>query len=60
LCFKPEQSIARLEASLDAKISRHFDTLDTDPDVFKQLLADKRSENTRRAYERNVNDFLKP
>jgi len=57
---KPEQSIARLEASLDAKISRHFDTLDTDPDVFKPLLADKRSENTRRPYERNVNDFLKP
>jgi hypothetical protein len=34
---KPELSIARLEASLDAKISRHFDTLDTDPDVLKQL-----------------------
>jgi integrase/recombinase XerC len=56
---KPELSIARLEASLDAKISRHFDTLDTNPDVLKQLLADKRSENTRRAYERDVNDFLK-
>jgi integrase/recombinase XerC len=56
---KPELSIARLEASLDAKISRHFDTLDTYPDVLKQLLADKRSENTRRAYERDVNDFLK-
>jgi integrase/recombinase XerC len=55
---KPEQSIARLEASLDAKISRHFN-LDTYPDVLKQLLADKRSENTRRAYERDVNDFLK-
>jgi integrase/recombinase XerC len=27
--------------------------------VLKQLLADKRSENTRRAYERDVNDFLK-
>jgi integrase/recombinase XerC len=54
----PELSIARLEASLDAKIERYFDTLDTDPDVLKQLLADKRSENTRRAYERDVNDFL--
>jgi integrase/recombinase XerC len=53
----PELSIARLEASLDAKIERYFDTLDTDPDVLKQLLADKRSENTRRAYERDVNDF---
>ena len=49
---KPELSHARLEASLDAKIERYFDTLDTDPDVLKQLLADKRSENTRRAYER--------
>jgi len=56
---KLELSIAHLEASLDAKISRHFNTLDTDPDVLKQLLADKRSENTRRAYERDVNDFLK-
>ena len=57
--MKPELSHARLEASLDAKIERYFDTLDTDPDVLKQLLADKRSENTRRAYERDVNDFLK-
>ena len=51
-------SIVALESSLDAKIERYFDTLDTDPDVLKQLLADKRSENTRRAYERDVNDFL--
>ena len=56
---KPELSYARLEANLDAKIERHFDILDTDPDVLKQLLADKRSENTRRAYERDVNDFFK-
>jgi integrase/recombinase XerC len=56
---KPELSIARLEASLDAKMSKYFDTLDTNPDVLKQILADKRSENTRRAYERDVNDFLK-
>lgn len=54
-----ETSIATLNASLDAKIERYFDPLDTDPDVLKQLLADKRSENTRRAYERDVNDFLK-
>jgi len=33
-------SIVALEASLDAKIERYFDTLDTDPDVLKQLLAD--------------------
>jgi len=56
---KTDSSIAALEASLDAKIESYFDTLDTDPDVLKQLLADKRSENTRRAYERDVNDFLK-
>ncbi len=55
---KIETSIVTLNASLDAKIERYFDPLDTDPDVLKQLLADKRSENTRRAYERDVNDFL--
>ena len=49
---KPSKRIVALEASLDAKIERYFDTLDTDPAVLKQLLADKRSENTRRAYER--------
>jgi len=48
-----------LESSLEAKFDRHFTTLDTDPDVLQQLLADKRSENTRRAYEKDVNDFLK-
>lgn len=48
-----------LEASLEAKFNRHFETLDTDPDVLQQLLADKRSENTRRAYEKDVNDFFK-
>jgi len=47
-------SIAALEASLDARIERYFDTLDTDPDAFKQLLADKGSENTRRAYDRAI------
>ncbi|MEP6501422.1 hypothetical protein [Microcoleus vaginatus] len=48
--MKAEVSIARLESSLNAKIERYFDTLDTNPDVLKQLLADKRPENTRRAY----------
>ena len=53
-------SIAPLEASLDAKIERYFaPLLDQDPDVLKQLLADKRSENTKRAYEKDVNDFFK-
>jgi integrase/recombinase XerC len=57
--FKNDLSITRLEANLDAKIERHFDTLDTDPDVLAQLLSDKRSPNTRRAYEKDVSDFLK-
>lgn len=48
-----------LELSLDAKIERYFDSLDTDPDVLQQLLADKRSPNTKRAYEKDVNDFFK-
>lgn len=51
-------TIQHLNASLDAKIEKHFDTLDTDPDVLAQLLADKRSENTRRAYEKDANDFF--
>ncbi len=53
-------SIAPLEASLDAKIERHFaPLLDEDPDVLQQLLADKRSPNTKRAYEKDVNDFFR-
>jgi integrase/recombinase XerC len=57
--LKTESSIITLNVSLDAKIERYFDPLDIEPDVLKQLLADKRSQNTRRAYERDVNDFLK-
>ncbi|NET62493.1 MAG: tyrosine-type recombinase/integrase [Symploca sp. SIO2E6] len=53
-----KQSLSPLEHSLNAKIERHFDTLDTDPDVLTQLLADKRSPNTRRAYEKDVRDFF--
>ncbi|MEG4281390.1 tyrosine-type recombinase/integrase [Microcoleus sp. MON1_C1] len=36
-----------------------FPTLDNDPDVLAQLLADKRSVNTRRAYAGDVRDFFK-
>lgn len=57
--YQHKHSLTRLNASLDAKIERHFDTLDTDPDVLQQLLADKRSANTKRAYEKDVNDFFK-
>lgn len=53
------QSIQPLEASLSAKIERHFNTsLDTDPDVLAQLLADKRSPTTRKGYEKDLNDFF--
>lgn len=55
--IESDLSIQPLEASLDAKIGVAFSPLDTDPDVLAQLLADKRSANTRRAYERDIKDF---
>lgn len=36
-----------------------FPALDNDPDVLAQLLADKRSENTRRTYAGDVRDFFR-
>jgi integrase/recombinase XerC len=57
--LQQKHSLTRLNSSLNAKIERYFDTLDTDPDVLQQLLADKRSPNTKRAYEKDVNDFFK-
>lgn len=56
--YQPERSIQPLEASLNAKIERHFDSLDTEPDVLSHFFADKRSANTKRAYEKDVNDFF--
>lgn len=47
-----------LENALAVPIEREF-TINTDPDVLNQLLTDKRSPNTRRAYEKDVNDFFK-
>jgi integrase/recombinase XerC len=47
-----------LELSLDATIGTSFDTSVT-PDVLQQLLADKRSLNTRRAYEKDVTHFFR-
>jgi len=44
-----------LQHSFDATIGTSFDTSVT-PDVFQQLLADKRSPNTRRAYENRSKD----
>jgi integrase/recombinase XerC len=53
-------SIEVLNASLDAKVGTSFShTLNTDPDVLSQLLADKRSVNTQKAYEKDINDFFK-
>ncbi len=57
--IESDLSIQPLQASLDAKIGVAFAPLDTDPDVLAQLLADKRSINTRRAYERDINDFVR-
>lgn len=56
--YPTEHSLTRLNASLDATIGTSFDTSVT-PDVLQQLLADKRSANTRRAYERDVTQFFK-
>ena len=47
-----------LQHSFDATIGTSFDTSVT-PDVLQQLLADKRSANTRRAYERDVTQFFR-
>ena len=56
---KIELSTHHLETSLSAKIERCFaPLLDEDPDVLQQLLADKRSLNTKRAYEKDVTDFF--
>jgi integrase/recombinase XerC len=47
-----------LQCSLSAKIDISFDTSVT-PDVLQQLLEDKRSPNTRAAYENDLKDFFK-
>ncbi|NEP12018.1 MAG: tyrosine-type recombinase/integrase [Symploca sp. SIO1A3] len=56
--YHTQQSLSLLEQSLNAKIERHFDTLDTDPDVLQQLLADKRSPNTKREYKKDLKNFF--
>jgi integrase/recombinase XerC len=47
----------RLQRCLDAKIGASF-RLKSVPDVLSQLLADKRSPNTRKAYEKDVTLFF--
>ena len=51
-------SITLLEASLAKPIGASFN-IDEVPDVIAQLLADKRSPNTRRAYRKDLTDFFK-
>lgn len=50
-------SITLLEASLAKPIGASFN-IDNQPDVIAQLLADKRSPNTRRAYLKDLTDFF--
>ena len=51
-------SITLLSESLATPIGASFN-IDNQPDVIAQLLADKRSPNTRRAYRLDINDFFK-
>jgi len=48
---------SKLQRCLDAKIGQSF-RLKSVPDVLSQLLADKRSPNTRLAYEKDVTHFF--
>jgi integrase/recombinase XerC len=47
-----------LQHSFDATINTSFD-ISVTPDVLQQLLEDKRSPNTRAAYEKDLRDFFK-
>jgi integrase/recombinase XerC len=49
---------ANIEKCLDVPIARHFN-LDEDPDVLKELLEEKRSLNTQRAYLKDLTDFFR-
>lgn len=51
-------AIATLESSLNTPIGSSF-KIDNRPDVVAQLLADKRSPNTRRAYRKDITDFFR-
>ena len=50
-------AVARLEASLVTKIGSSFN-LEDEPDVLAQLLAQKRSPNTKKAYQKDIKDFF--
>ncbi len=50
-------AVARLELALATKIGSSFN-LEDSPDVLAQLLANLRSPNTRRAYQKDIKDFF--
>ena len=50
-------AVTRLEASLTTKCGSSF-PIENEPDVVAQLLAQKRSPNTRRAYQKDILDFF--
>ena len=50
-------AVARLELALVTKTGSSFD-LEDSPDVLAQLLAQKRSPNTRKAYQKDIKDFF--
>ena len=52
-----QQSPSHLEQSFNARIERHFS--DPSPDVLAQFLIDKRNPGTRKAYEKDLNDFFR-
>ncbi len=47
----------QLESAFNARIERHFS--DPSPDVLAQFLIDKRNPGTRKAYEKDLNDFFR-
>lgn len=51
-------TINHLDGCLDAPINRYF-VLDDDPDVLKELLEEKRSPNTQRAYLKDLTHFFR-
>ena len=53
----PTSSLTRLEAALTTPISNSFQ-IESFPDVIAQLLGDKRSPNTKRAYLHDIKDFF--
>lgn len=52
------EEITVLENSFALTIGEESFPLETDPDVVEQLLADTRSANTRRAYQKDIKDFF--